>query len=290
MYVKTATPPPPPEEVGGDGFVFNNDESSPRSRSVSAKAKSTRPLLGRSKSMANLLSEVERQKKSFSLLTIVPDVQSSAIEEEHDEENPGANDALAPSDFRLDKSLYKGQQLLDVPPTNDLTKSANRRPSRRASLDSPLTSSLSRSFRLNRRTSQTSLTSSNLFVPPTNDLTKSANRRPSRRASLDGPLTSSLRRSFSLSLRTSQTSLTSSNLFDDRSQHSMKRNVSQAPSSTSGTDSSIVSGSGLERTEDDRAYIKSVLRQMYFSKMWSERDLKPIWHHHLTESNTKREM
>ena len=240
MYVKTATPPPPPEEVGGDGFVFNNDESSPRSRSVSAKAKSTRPLLGRSKSMANLLSEVERQKESFSLLTIVPDVQSSAIEEEHDEENPGANDALAPSDFRLDKSLYKGQQLLDVPPTNDLTKSANRRPSRRASLDGPLTSSLSRSFRLNRRTSQTSLTSSNLF--------------------------------------------------DDRSQHSMKRNVSQALSSTSGTDSSIVSGSGLERTEDDRAYIKSVLRQMYFSKMWSERDLKPIWHHHLTESNTKREM
>eukprot|EP00984_Skeletonema_dohrnii_P018476 scaffold8642_cov168-Skeletonema_dohrnii-CCMP3373.AAC.1 len=43
----------------------------------------------------------------------------------------------------------------------------------------------------------------------------------------------------------------------------MKRNVSRAPSSTSGTDSSIVSGSGsgLERTEDDRAYIKSVLRQ-----------------------------
>eukprot|EP00984_Skeletonema_dohrnii_P006923 scaffold2467_cov142-Skeletonema_dohrnii-CCMP3373.AAC.1 len=69
----TVTPPPPPEEVGGDGFVLTDDESSPRS----IRAKSTRPMQGRSKSksksMANLLSEVERQKKSFSLLTMVPD-------------------------------------------------------------------------------------------------------------------------------------------------------------------------------------------------------------------------
>ena len=159
MNGKTVTPPP--GEAGDDDFTFIDDESSPP-RSVGA-AKSTRPIQGRaggssmlrrSMSMARLPSEVERQQKSFSLLTMVPDMHSTAIEEEEDEENAGDNDAV-PDDVSLDKSLYKGQQLEVRPTKNDLTNSANRRPSRRVSQGGPLKSSLKPSL----RTSQTSIAS-----------------------------------------------------------------------------------------------------------------------------------
>ena len=158
MNGKTVTPPP--EEAEDDGFMFIDESSSPRS--VGA-AKSTRPIqvttgcssmMRRSMSMARLPSEVERQKKSFSLLTMLPDMHSSAIEEEEEEENAGDDDSVASNDVCLDKSLYKGQQL-EVRPTNDLTNSANRRPSRRVSQGGPLKSSLKSSL----RTSQTSIAS-----------------------------------------------------------------------------------------------------------------------------------
>eukprot|EP00985_Skeletonema_marinoi_P000777 scaffold287_cov151-Skeletonema_marinoi.AAC.10 len=125
---------PPSEEARDDDVTFIDESSSPRS--VDA-AKSTRPIqvttgggsmMRWPMSMARLPSEVERQKKSFSLLTMVPDMHSAAIEEEEedDEENAGADDSVASNDVCLDKSLYKGQQL-EVRPTNDLTNSANRR-------------------------------------------------------------------------------------------------------------------------------------------------------------------
>ena len=160
MNGKTVTPPP--EEAEDDGFMFIDESSSPRS--VGA-AKSTRPIqvttgcssmMRRSMSMARLPSEVERQKKSFSLHTMVPDMHSSAIEEEEEEEeeeNTCDNDAV-PDEVSLDTSLYKGQQL-EVRPTKDLTNSANRRPSRRVSQGGPLKSSLKSSL----RTSQTSIAS-----------------------------------------------------------------------------------------------------------------------------------
>ena len=158
---------PPPEEARDDDCMFI-DESSPL-RSVGA-AKSTRPIQGRaggsstslrwSMSMARLPSEVERQKKSFSLHTMVPDMHSTAIEEEED--NTGYNDAV-PDEVCLDKSLYKGQQL-EVRPTKDLIYSANRRPSRRGGpLKSSLKSSLRSSLKSSLRTSQTSI-ASNLSV------------------------------------------------------------------------------------------------------------------------------
>jgi len=164
MNGKMVTPPSPPEEARDDGFMFIDESSSPRS--VGA-AKSSRPIQGRaggssmsmlrwSMSMARLPSEVERQKKSFSLHTMVPDMHSSAIEEEEEEEeeeNTCDNDAV-PDEVSLDTSLYKGQQL-EVRPTKDLTNSANRRPSRRVSQRGPLKSSLKSSL----RTSQTSIAS-----------------------------------------------------------------------------------------------------------------------------------
>ena len=213
MTVKMVTLMPPPEDV------LTDDESSHRS----AGAKPMRPIqvttgdssmMRRSKSMARLLSEVELQKRSFSLLSMVPDVHSTLeLEGEHDEENSGNNDAIAANDVCLNTSLYNWQKV------------------------------------------QVQLTN--------NDPTYSDNRRPSRRASQDGSLKSSLRRSFSL--RTSDTSITS-NISQDWSRHSMKRFLGRAPSSTKSDtdtdtdrDSNIISG--LDRTEDDRAFIKSVLRQ-----------------------------
>jgi len=107
---------PPSEEARDDDVTFIDESSSPRSVDVDA-AKSTRPIqvttgggsmLRWSISMARLPSEVERQKKSFSLLTMVPDMHSTAIEEEEeeeDEENAGADDSVVSNDVCLDKSL-----------------------------------------------------------------------------------------------------------------------------------------------------------------------------------------
>ena len=78
-------------------------------------------------------------------------MHGSTIEEEEEEEEEltSAKDATMHEDVCLDKTLYNGERMnVTVRPTEDVTNSANRRPSRRASIQGgPLKSSL--------RTSQT---------------------------------------------------------------------------------------------------------------------------------------
>ena len=69
-------------------------------------------------------------------------------EEEEEEEETRAKDTNMHKDVCLDKTLYNGERMnVTVRPTEDVTNSANRRPSRRVSQSGPLKSSL--------RTSQT---------------------------------------------------------------------------------------------------------------------------------------
>ena len=99
-------------------------------------------------SCERLPSEVDRQRRTFSLMTM----HGSTIEEEEEEEQTTAKDATMHEDVCLDKTLYNGERMnVTVRPTEDVTNSANRRPSRHASHSGPLKSSLKSSL----RTSQT---------------------------------------------------------------------------------------------------------------------------------------
>eukprot|EP00986_Skeletonema_menzelii_P001471 scaffold387_cov136-Skeletonema_menzelii.AAC.14 len=153
----------PPEE--DDDFVLLDLSASDRSIERTIKPRpiqvttGSKPMMRRcSMSCARLPSEVDRQRKTFSLMTMAPDIYSTAIEEEEEEveQQTVANDASAHKDVCLDKTLYNGQRMNEtVRPSEDLTNSANRRPSRRAIQGGPLKSSLKSSL----RTSQTSVAS-----------------------------------------------------------------------------------------------------------------------------------
>ncbi len=154
MNDKTASPPP--EEDGDFMFIdVSSDRPAVRTRRPSRVTTGSSSRLSKSMSTARLPSEVDRQRKSFSLLTMAPDIHSAAIEEEEDEEEDMTDDVLDLKDVCLDKSLYKGQRL-DVRPTtkNDLTNSANRRPSRRTLHVGPKSS-----LKSSLKTSQTSIAS-----------------------------------------------------------------------------------------------------------------------------------
>jgi hypothetical protein len=105
-------------------------------------------------SMASLPSEEERQRKSFSLLAMVPDIHTIAsIEEEEDEENMVANAAVTAKPPQHDEEPYvvQAKTMKGTDQNNsDLINTTNRRRSRRAS-QGPLRSSL--------KSSSTSITS-----------------------------------------------------------------------------------------------------------------------------------
>ena len=147
----------PPEE--DDGFVHldlsasasasdRSIEKTIRPRPIEVKTGSSPMIRRGSMSCAHLPLEVDRRRKTFSLMTMVPDIHSTTIDEEEEEEEQqtGANDASASAhkhkDVCLDQTLYNGQRT--VRPTEDLTNSANHRhrQSRRAIQGGPLKSSL----------------------------------------------------------------------------------------------------------------------------------------------------
>ena len=146
-----------PKTEEDDDFMLLDLSSSDSSikrpaRSIQVTTGSS-PIIRRcSMSCARLPSEVDRQRRTFSLMTMHgPDIHSTIEEEEEEEEEEHTcanNDANTHKDVCLDKTLYNGERMnVTVRPTEDVTNSANRRPSRRVSKSGPLKSSL--------RTSQT---------------------------------------------------------------------------------------------------------------------------------------
>jgi hypothetical protein len=95
ISVKTSASPPPEEARDDDNSPLRVGNRS-RPIQVTIGGSST---MRRSMSMASLPSEAERQKKSFSLLAMVPDIHTSiaAIKEEEDEENMGECGCSSPS-------------------------------------------------------------------------------------------------------------------------------------------------------------------------------------------------
>ena len=150
----TFMPPPEEPEEDDDDFMLLDLSSSDRSIEMPTRpiqvTTGSSPMMRRcSMSCARLPSEVDRQRRTFSLMTMHG---STIEEEEEEEEQTSAKDATMHEDVCLDKTLYNGERMnVTVRPTEDVTNSANRRPSRRASQGGPLKSSLKSSL----RTSQT---------------------------------------------------------------------------------------------------------------------------------------
>ena len=156
-------------------------------------------------SMAVLPSDVERQKKTFSLIALVtPDDDVNTITEEIMEDELDIKHAALPT--------ATGKLFLDES-------------SRGGAVDSSSRSSLffDESYSSRRSSNGASRSSSPPSPPEEEDVTNSANRRPSRRS--QGPLKSSLKRSSTTSTA-SFTCQEEEEVSSSNNANTMKRNVS----------------------------------------------------------------